>query len=237
MTRNWYLRISTVSVPTPACFSACFVYLIGIIFANRVDREFRTCFACSISRFLIRPQAASSTLGEPVGCKGDGVINHKSTNQPINKPIAGGKAADQSQQQQPWELSAEVLRAAFRVHADPGNKRLVRTCDADDETAPACAIEPAHEYRLPECGCLSLGYILQRFCFSTWLRLISRSIKLGVCCLVENPERTHALPQKTTCAFFFQSHWRNACARLCAIGYGTINRVEPALFSTILQLT
>ena len=27
--------------------------------------------------------------------------------------------------QQPWELSAQVLRAAFKVHADPGNKRLV----------------------------------------------------------------------------------------------------------------
>lgn len=29
-------------------------------------------------------------------------------------------------QQHPWELSAQGLRAAFKVHADPGNKRLVR---------------------------------------------------------------------------------------------------------------
>lgn len=28
-------------------------------------------------------------------------------------------------QQQPWELSAQVLRSAFEVNADPGNKRLV----------------------------------------------------------------------------------------------------------------
>lgn len=38
-------------------------------------------------------------------------------------------AVEHHQQQQPWELSAQVLRSAFEVHADPGNKRLVRAYD------------------------------------------------------------------------------------------------------------
>eukprot|EP00752_Nemacystus_decipiens_P007824 g6989.t1 len=33
------------------------------------------------------------------------------------------------QQQQPWELSAQLLRSAFKVPADPGNKRLVTFLD------------------------------------------------------------------------------------------------------------
>ncbi|CAN0079411.1 unnamed protein product [Pylaiella littoralis] len=38
-------------------------------------------------------------------------------------------AVEHHQQQQPWELSAQVLRSAFEVHADPGNKRLVPFLD------------------------------------------------------------------------------------------------------------
>ncbi|CAM9772340.1 unnamed protein product, partial [Ectocarpus sp. 13 AM-2016] len=35
----------------------------------------------------------------------------------------------QQQQQQPWELAAEALRTAFKVHADPKNQRLVPFLD------------------------------------------------------------------------------------------------------------
>lgn len=54
------------------------------------------------------------------------VLNARRPGFDLSEDVLQKVETDQQQQQQPWELAAEALRSAFKVHADPGNQRLVR---------------------------------------------------------------------------------------------------------------
>ncbi|CAM9718290.1 unnamed protein product, partial [Ectocarpus fasciculatus] len=57
------------------------------------------------------------------------VLNARRPGFDLSEDVLQKVVTDQQQRQQPWELAAEALRSAFKVHADPGNQRLVPFLD------------------------------------------------------------------------------------------------------------
>lgn len=81
----------------------------------------------------------------------------------------------QLQQQEPWEFSASMLRSAYKLSADPGNKSLVRTIHLVADGDSLCLKYTSFHLQLL-CFCLLFSFLLPPI-----LQCLGRLVRYPVC--------------------------------------------------------